>query len=76
MSDLRLFTSPYGIEPISKKQADEFYETYHKIFDPIRRKYLNIYNKNIRAIKQAINIGISKQKIKAILIETPFSEIA
>ncbi len=77
------FVSPYnndvkefGIEPTSEEECEEFRAVYDKVVDPIRNKWLERYNQNIRAIKKAITGGVEKAKIKAIIIKNPFENVA
>jgi len=68
-------TEKYGIEPVSNDASDNFWKLYHSVADPIRKQWLEAYNKNIVAIKKAIQAGVAKPKIKAVIISEKFENI-
>ena len=76
MSPYEADTSEYGTDPISRKESDAFDVLYKEAIRPTRQHYLSAYNQTIRAIKNAISEEMPKAKIKAIIIDSPFDEIA
>ena len=72
VSPYKADTEKYGIDPVDRKTSDNFWELYHSVTDPIRKQWLEAYNKNISAIKNAILFGIPKPKIKAVVISEDF----
>ena len=55
----------------------KIWEQYQmNVVDPVRNLWIERYNQNIRAIKRAIENGVEKAKVKAIIIQNPFENIA
>lgn len=66
----------FGVNTVSREEADRFWDLYYKAVDPIRKHWLDVYNKTLDAIQRAMRFGVSKLKIKAVIIEGDFENIS